>query len=92
MTNTVLLHIFKKCITESQKIFQIEFDRPCKITPNEMYTIWVNMSGPQSFRGKYSDIVVHGDYTFKFDNSHFSSNATDVSTGQIPGLLCRQME
>lgn len=87
-SDIVLVHIVPKKITESCKMFQILFDKPCTINPLKKYTIWVKMNGPMSFRGNYSECVDYKDYKFKFYQSVHCSNGTNVTTGQIPGLLC----
>lgn len=87
-SDIVLVHMLPKKITESGKNVQVHFDKPCKIIPNEKYTVWVKMSGPVSFRGSYSECVEYKGYKFKFYQSNYSSNGTNVASGQIPGLLC----
>lgn len=69
-------------------MFQVNFDKPCKVNPNERYTVWVKMNGPKSYRGNYSECVEYKDHKFKFYKSKYSNNGTDVGLGQIPGLLC----
>ena len=87
-TKTVLSHLPTKTITESTKIFQINLDHQCKISPNELYTVCVTMNGPNRYCGRYCDHVVHGDYTFKFYASDASLSETNVNCGEITGLLC----
>ena len=89
-TKTVLSHLPTKTITdlESTKIFQINLDHPCKISPNKLYTVCVKMNGPNRYCGRYRDHVVHGDYTFKFYASDASLSETNVNCGEIAGLLC----
>lgn len=87
-SDIVLVHMLPKKITESCKIFQMHFDKPCKIIPNEKYTVWVKMNGPNSYQGISSECVEYKGYKFIFYESNYSSNCTSVSSGQIPGLLC----
>eukprot|EP00105_Crassostrea_gigas_P012703 XP_011428779.1 PREDICTED: BTB/POZ domain-containing protein 6-like [Crassostrea gigas] len=87
-SDIVLVHMLPKTITESCKIFQMHFDKPCKIIPNKKYTVWVKMNGPQSYQGNHSECVEYKGYKFVFYESNYSSNGTCVASGQIPGLLC----
>ena len=87
-SKATLAHVSERRITESTKVFQVNFDKPCSITPNESYTAWVKMIGPQCYRGDYSDCVDYKDFIFKFFHSNESTNNTNVVLGQIPGLLC----
>lgn len=87
-SNISLVHMLPENIKESCKMFQVLFDKPCKIIPNEKYTVWVKMSGPVSFRGSYSECVEYKGYKFKFYKSNYTTNGTSVTSGQIPGLLC----
>nr|XP_022307251.1 BTB/POZ domain-containing protein 6-like isoform X1 [Crassostrea virginica] len=87
-SKATLAHVSEKRRTESTKVFQVNFYEPCSITPNERYTAWVKMSGPQCYRGNYCDCVDYKDFIFKFFKSNESTNGTDVVYGQIPGLLC----
>nr|XP_022310904.1 BTB/POZ domain-containing protein 6-like [Crassostrea virginica] len=88
-TKTVLSHLLMKTITESTKIFQINLDHPCKISPNKKFTVRVEMTGPTRYMGRNHDLVTHGDYTFKFYASDKSLSGTNVSSmGEIAGLLC----
>ena len=84
-TKTVLSHLLMKTITESTKIFQINLDHPCKISPNKTYTVCVKMKGPNRYCARYRDHVVHDGYTFKF---YASVSGTNVNKGEIAGLLC----
>lgn len=68
-------------------MFQVHFDKPCKVNPNERYTVWVNMNGPKSYRGNYSECVKYKGYKFKFYKSKYSKNGTSATSGQIPELL-----
>lgn len=86
--NNVLVHMLPKKITESCQMFQVHFDKSCKIIPNERYTVWVKMIGPESYQGNYCECVEYKSYKFKFYQSNYSSNGTSVALGQIPGLLC----
>ncbi|XP_052694048.1 BTB/POZ domain-containing protein 6-like [Crassostrea angulata] len=88
LSDIVLVHMLPKKITESCKMFQVNFDKPCKVNPNERYTVWVKMNGSKSYRGNYSECVEYKDHKFKFYKSKYSNNGTDVGIGQIPGLLC----
>mgnify|MGYP003691555013 CR=1 FL=1 len=86
--NTVLSNFQPKTVTESSTQFQIYFEKPCPINPNELCTIWVKMKGPPSFQGEYSNQIIHKGNVIRLYNSHLSSNATDVTHGQIPGFIC----
>lgn len=88
LSDIVMVHILPKKITESCKMFQVHFDKPCKVNPNERYTVWVKMNGPKSYRGNYSECVEYKGHKFKFYKSIYSSNGTSAASGQIPGLLC----
>lgn len=87
-SDNVLLHLLPMSVEGSCNIFQIKFDTPVQITPNAIYTVWVNLDGPKSYRGIYSGDVEYEGYTFKFYKSNYSNNGTSASIGQIPGLLC----
>lgn len=87
-SDIVLVHMLPKKITESGKNFQVHFDKPCKIIPNEKYTVWVKMNGPLSYQGNHSACVEYKGYKFIFYESNYSDNSTCVASGQIPGLLC----
>lgn len=84
----VAIHVPRKKLQETEKIIRIKFDKPCKINPDEKYTLWVKLNGPSSFRGEYSSCVNHKNYVFKFHRSEYCTNGTCESYGQIPGLLC----
>lgn len=87
-SNIALVHMLPRKIKESGKLFQILFDKPCTVNPNEKHTLWVKMNGPDSYRGNYSECVDYKGYEIKFYESHYSNNYTNTSAGQIPGLLC----
>ena len=87
-TKTVLSHLPMKTITESTQIFHINLDHPCKILPNQMYTVCVKMKGPRRYSGSYLDHVVHDGYTFKFYARDKSLNLINLNSGEIAGLMC----
>ena len=87
-TKTVLSHLPMKTITESTTIFQINLDHPCKISPNQMYTVCVKMKGPRRYSGSYRDHIVHDGYTFNFYARDKSLSVINVNSGEIAGLLC----
>lgn len=87
-SDIVLVHMLPKKITESCKIVQMHFDKPFKIIPNEKYTVWVKVNGPQSYQGNHSECDDYKGYKFIFYESNYSDNCTCVASGQIPGLLC----
>lgn len=87
-SDNVLLHLLPMSVEGSCNIFQIKFDTPAQITPNAKNTVWVNLDGPNSYRGMYSGDVDYEGYKFKFYKSNYCNNGTSVSIGQIPGLLC----
>ena len=78
----------KNTISGSTQQFKIVFDRPCHIIAKEKYTLWVKLTGPDSYQGKYSVCVNCDDFTFVFHKSGLSNNGTNISSGQIPGILC----
>ena len=83
----IILHIAEQSVSESTQTFQIAFDKPCDITPNERYTLCAKIVGPDSYRGSYSACVKYEDYVFKFYLNTSSKNGTTEQVGQIPGLL-----
>ena len=87
-SKATLAHVSEKRRSESTKVFQVNFDEPCSITPNERYTAWVKMIGPQCYSGQYNDCVNYEDFIFKFFQSNECTNGTCELYGQIPGLLC----
>lgn len=87
-SSIVLVHMLSKKIKDSCKMFQMHFGKSCKINPNEKYTVWVKMNGPDSYRGYYSKHVDYKGFTFTFYRSSYCYNGTSASTGQIPGLIC----
>ena len=88
LRSQTLLHFPEKSISGSTQQFKIVFDRPCHITAKEKYTLWVKLTGPDSYQGKYSVCVNCDDFTFVFHKSGLSNNGTNISSGQIPGILC----
>lgn len=86
-SDIVLVHMLPKKITESCKMFQVHFDKPCKVNPNERYTVWVKMIGPESYRGNYCECVEYKGFKFEFYKSKYSKNGTSATSGQIPELL-----
>ena len=88
----IITHFTEQSVSECTQTFQIEFDKPCDITPNERYTLWAKIVGPACFKGSYSACVKNEHYVFKFYRSGQDQNGTTEKTGQIPGLLCSLKE
>ena len=85
-SKTTFAHVSEKRITDSTKVYQVNFDEPCIITPNERYT------GENDRTLKLSRGVIRlcklGNFVFKFYKSTEDTNNTNVGRGQMPGLLC----
>lgn len=87
--NENVLHYPEQSITSCGPEFHIVFDKLCPIQANQMYTIWINMCGPNSLQVRGCDSEVDEmDFQFKFFKSEMCTNGTSVNCGQLPGLLC----
>ena len=68
--------------------YAIKLLRPLRIPPRRVYTIVVSMKGSPTYKGIDGEAVQEADgVTFEFSASNRSSNGTDITVGQIPGIL-----
>ena len=69
--------------------YPIDFIEPLRILKNTTYSITLNMKGANCFTGTdYKAIVkIDDDSSVTFKNSSSSLNGTDISKGQIPGII-----
>ncbi|KAL3881237.1 hypothetical protein ACJMK2_027693 [Sinanodonta woodiana] len=74
--------------TPGQQKYDILLPRPMRIPPFRVFTIQIIIKGATSWRGVDGMIdVVSNGVSFQFMNSNRSSNGTDITVGQIPGIL-----
>ncbi|XP_021360397.1 BTB/POZ domain-containing protein 6-like [Mizuhopecten yessoensis] len=75
--------------TSTEKTFEVLFSKPVEVQPNKNYTLKVCLgNGPRTYFGENGiSRVMCGDISFVFSTSSQSGNGTDVSTGQIFGIM-----
>ena len=68
--------------------YEVYLARPLRIPPRRVFTVMVVVKGSPTHKGVDGEKVhiVEG-VTFEFSDSNRSSNGTDATVGQIPGLL-----
>ncbi|KAH3726161.1 BTB/POZ domain-containing protein 6-B-like [Dreissena polymorpha] len=68
--------------------YEVYLARPLRIPPRRVFTVVVIMKGTPTHKGVDGErtLIMDG-VTFEFTDSNRSSNGTDASVGQIPGIL-----
>ncbi|KAL5012584.1 hypothetical protein ScPMuIL_011135 [Solemya velum] len=75
-------------ICPDEQTFDVMFDQGVTLAPSIKYSIYVTITGRNSYYGgKGQSVVTTGDVTVTFSNCTGSTNVTSVENGQIPGLL-----
>ncbi|WAR07097.1 BTBD6-like protein [Mya arenaria] len=76
-----------------RRTYDVTFARPVRIPPRRIFTVMVIIKGSPCCKGvDGSRVDVVEGVTFEFSDSNRSSNGTDVTVGQIPGLLFNKTE
>ena len=75
--------------TEEDETYEVELHSPLRLRAGEKYTVEVEMTGDSTYRGIYGlNSVPYGrGKQVTFMDAPSSPNGTNVSKGQIPGLL-----
>lgn len=78
-------NIFTNTVKRS---YEVHLARPIRVPSKRVFTMVILMRGSPTHKGVDGERVVIADgVTFEFSESNRSSNGTDVTVGQIPGLL-----
>ncbi|XP_071175403.1 E3 ubiquitin-protein ligase TRIM56-like [Mytilus edulis] len=78
-------------LAENKQV-KIHFPKHVKLLANKKYHVVVVMKGPTYYAGSNGTTVVESNgVRFTFENSPLSKNGTTISSGQIPGLLFRNL-
>ncbi|XP_063418614.1 probable E3 ubiquitin-protein ligase MID2 [Mytilus trossulus] len=74
------------------EVTEILLPRPVTLSPNEQYTIVFifNSQSLCNYGEQGKSTLEHEDIVFSFKDSDISSNGTNVTQGQIPGILFRK--
>lgn len=73
--------------------YEVYLARPLRIPARRVFTVMISMKGTPTHKGVDGEkvLIVDG-VTFEFSESNRSSNGTDVTVGQIPGLLFSKVQ
>lgn len=67
-----------------EKIFKCFFNLPLKLEENKKYTIVIQTTGTQPYKGDSQNSGKFLNANFEFSKSQMDKNGTDISSGQLP--------